>query len=850
MLYLYASGNGQRGASRDGCRTDFPLKKIEPREKFTTATMGKAQKKHGKGRLDHYYRLAKEKGYRARSSFKILQINQKFGNFLSRSKVVIDLCAAPGSWCQVASAACPVNALIIGVDLAPIKPLPNVITFQSDITTEHCRSQLRGHLKTWKADTVLHDGAPNVGQAWTQDAFTQSELVLQSLRLAVEFLVKGGTFVTKVFRSKDYNKLMWLFQQLFEKTEATKPPSSRNVSAEIFVVCQGYKAPKKVDPRLLDAKYVFEELADPTPNFEAKVFNPDKKKKNRDGYEEGDYTQHKTMELLEFVKSETPIDCLGACAEFTFDKSDAEFKQLRKLTQTTPDLLECFKDLKVLGKKDFRRILKWRKAARDLMGLDKKEEDTDKKEEEEEVDEDTKIERELKQLTEQERLRRKRERRHANEKKQKEITRMQMNMTTPMDIGLDASGQQGQAFFSLKNAEKTGKLSQLAKGKRSMVFRDNDDGDIDLGDAPEDEDDSDADGDQLEGQMNDMYGLYKERLAEQDAKVRAKMARGGDEDDEWHGFDAKSDTDVAMEQSDSDSDLDSDEDEELNKLITDLQVQRDKKNLSRRAEMFFNDGIFSQIGDASSSESPVSTAPIPTDKSSSQSSVAPVRNGGAATSESDDDFEVVSRNESDTEDSDNDWDADTKPKQPVVDMVTAQAMTLAHQLATGQKTKHSLIDEGFNRYSFRDRDGLPDWFLEDEERHSKISRPITKEAADAIKAKLKAMNARPIKKVAEAQARKKYKAAQKLEKLKKKSDLINDDESKSERDKAEDIAKLQRRLLKKQNQKPKITLIPAKGANRGLQGRPKGVKGRYKMVDGTMKKEQRALRRIEKKRKR
>lgn len=130
--------------------------------------------------------------------FKILQINERFGHFLEKAKVVIDLCAAPGSWCQVATEKCPVNSLIIGVDIVKMKPLPNVITFQSDITTEHCRSELRSYMKTWKADVVMHDGAPNVGKDWTQDAFTQSELVLQSLKLAVEYLTVGGTFVTKV----------------------------------------------------------------------------------------------------------------------------------------------------------------------------------------------------------------------------------------------------------------------------------------------------------------------------------------------------------------------------------------------------------------------------------------------------------------------------------------------------------------------------------------------------------------------------------------------------------------------------------------------------------------------------
>ena len=119
----------------------------------------------------------------------------------------------------------------------------------------------------------------------------------------------------------------------------------------------------------------------------------------------------------------------------------------------------------------------------------------------------------------------------------------------------------------------------------------------------------------------------------------------------------------------------------------------------------------------------------------------------------------------------------------------------------------------------------------------------------AIKEKQRQLNARPIKKVLEAQGRKKMRALRRLEKLKKKSDLINDDSGKSERDKADEITKLMKKLTKKQKTKPKTTLVVAAGSNRGLSGRPKGVKGKYKMVDGVMKNEQRALRRIAKKHK-
>ncbi|CAN6612469.1 27S pre-rRNA (guanosine(2922)-2'-O)-methyltransferase [Trichomonascus vanleenenianus] len=825
--------------------------------------MGKAQKKFGKGRLDHYYRLAKEKGYRARSSFKIIQINQKFGHFLENSKCVIDLCAAPGSWCQVASNLCAVNSLIIGVDLAPIKPLPNVITFQSDITTDHCRQQLRGYMKTWKADTVMHDGAPNVGMAWTQDAFTQSELTLQSLKLAVEFLIKGGVFVTKVFRSKDYNSLLWVFQQFFERVEATKPPSSRNVSAEIFVVCRGFKAPKKIDPRLLDPKYVFEELQDPNPNYNAKIFNPEKKIRKRDGYEENDYTQFHTMSALEFIKHLDPIQCLGSMNELTFDVTkEPELKPIKKLKETTDELLECFKDLKVLGKKEFRNILKWRKRMREYLELDDKEEDEEKTVEVEELDEEEKINRELQELQEKEIAKKKREQRKSHEQKQKEMRRMQMGFMRSMDIGIEAGQQGGESLFNLKHAERTGKLNALAKGKKSMVFSKEDverEGDWDFGGDDENAgEQSDDYVENLDEQLDSMYQSYKERQAERDSKYEAKLARQKDGDDEFTGFSDReeSDDDSAVEL-DSDSEFSDDEEEEqLDKLITSLR-ESSEPGLSRKAAMFFDDDLFDDVDEAPSdgnSNTQTSGTVANGNAKANSATVNGKANGTTAngngndkmdvdeeSSDEDTGFEVVAN-----EDNDSDWDSDNDGKNPSVDIVTAEAMTLAHQLALGQTNKHKLIDESYNKYSFRDQVGLPEWFVDDERKHSKISKPITKEAAEAIREKLKALNARPIKKVQEAQARKKYKMQKKLEKIRKKSELLLGDTDKSEREKAEDIAKLMKKAGTKKV-KPKVKLIAAKGFNKGLQGRPKGVKGRYKMVDGTMKKEQRSLRRIEKK---
>ena len=322
--------------------------------------------KVAKKRLDKYYYLAKERGYRSRAAFKLLQLDKKY-DFLSRACGVLDLCAAPGSWMQVARQQMPASSPCIGIDLAAIKPINKCVTLMQDITTQTCRSEIKRELKDGKIDLVLHDGAPNVGTAWLQDAYGQNELTLHALRLACDFMQPGGTFVTKAFRSQDYNSLLFVFEQLFKRVEATKPPASRNESAEIFVVCSGFTK-AAIDPKFLDPKYVFKELD--AMAEESALSNVLQRRKNYKapavGYESaGKQLLFSDMRIVDFVHGGTPVRALGEHNRLLWDNGE-ECSLWRTMPHTTASIYEACGDLKVLGKNEFRMLLNWRLKAAEL----------------------------------------------------------------------------------------------------------------------------------------------------------------------------------------------------------------------------------------------------------------------------------------------------------------------------------------------------------------------------------------------------------------------------------------------------------------------------------------------------
>ena len=183
---------------------------------------------------DHYYRLAKEEGYRARSAYKLLQINEKF-HIIKRGDAVVDLGAAPGGWLQVAAKLS--GGIVVGVDIEEILPIPGVVTIQADITEERTVELVKDALGG-EADVVICDAAPNLTGAWDMDHAVSVDLARSALKMAKKILKPKGNFAVKVFQGDLFLDFLNDVRREFSSVQAHSPPASRKESAETYVVAK------------------------------------------------------------------------------------------------------------------------------------------------------------------------------------------------------------------------------------------------------------------------------------------------------------------------------------------------------------------------------------------------------------------------------------------------------------------------------------------------------------------------------------------------------------------------------------------------------------------------------------
>lgn len=198
--------------------------------------------KISKDKRDIYYRLAKQLSYRSRSAFKLKQINDYF-NIFAESKYVVDLCAAPGGWSQIATEILSKNYReykLIAIDIQEMAPLEGVDIILGDITSQSTLINILSKTDDKLVDLVMCDGAPDVTGFNEFDVFIQSQLILSALNISLRLLKEGGSFISKIFKGKHTIKVLSTLLNFFKKVTIAKPRACRNASFESFIVCQGF----------------------------------------------------------------------------------------------------------------------------------------------------------------------------------------------------------------------------------------------------------------------------------------------------------------------------------------------------------------------------------------------------------------------------------------------------------------------------------------------------------------------------------------------------------------------------------------------------------------------------------
>jgi len=192
-----------------------------------------------KQRRDTYVRQSKIDGYRARSAYKLIEINEKFKIFKGGMNI-IDIGAAPGSWSQYASKVVK-NGKIISIDLKAMEEIKNTIQIKGDFTDKNIQNQIKSFLNKKKLDVVMSDMAVNTTGIKDIDSIQTGELCMVSMIFSKEVISEKGTFISKIFMGGSFNEIVALGKKIFKEVKVFKPKSSRKDSKESFIICKNIR---------------------------------------------------------------------------------------------------------------------------------------------------------------------------------------------------------------------------------------------------------------------------------------------------------------------------------------------------------------------------------------------------------------------------------------------------------------------------------------------------------------------------------------------------------------------------------------------------------------------------------
>ena len=191
-----------------------------------------------KQRRDTYVRQSKVDGYRARSAYKLKEIDEKFKIFKGGMSVV-DIGAAPGSWSQYVSKVVK-SGKIISIDLKEMENIENTLQIQGDFTLVDTQDQIKDYLKK-KPDVVMSDMAVNTTGIKNIDSIQTGELCKEAMVFSKDVISEKGFFISKIFMGSTFNEIVALGKKLFKEVKVFKPKSSRKDSKESFIICKNLR---------------------------------------------------------------------------------------------------------------------------------------------------------------------------------------------------------------------------------------------------------------------------------------------------------------------------------------------------------------------------------------------------------------------------------------------------------------------------------------------------------------------------------------------------------------------------------------------------------------------------------
>ena len=191
-----------------------------------------------KQRRDTYVRQSKVDGYRARSVYKLKEIDEKFKIFKGGMSVV-DIGAAPGSWSQYVAKVVK-SGKIISIDLKEMEKIENTLQIQGDFTLVNTQDQIKEYLKK-KPDVVMSDMAVNTTGIKNIDSIQTGELCKEAMVFSKDVISEKGFFISKIFMGSTFNEIVALGKKIFKEVKVFKPKSSRKDSKESFIICKNLR---------------------------------------------------------------------------------------------------------------------------------------------------------------------------------------------------------------------------------------------------------------------------------------------------------------------------------------------------------------------------------------------------------------------------------------------------------------------------------------------------------------------------------------------------------------------------------------------------------------------------------